>query len=301
MTTTSATPTPAPAPPPVARRGRSSRKPQPPRRRVAHGLRYVVLLLFLAIILVPAYVLLVTSFKPAAETSSSQAWLLPENWTLDGWRTAWEALREPLMRTFALAIPAALLSSVLGSMNGFVLSRWRFPYANLVFALMLFGMFIPYQAVMIPLVQLMREIGVANGIPALIIVHTIFGLPICTLIFRNYYESIPTDLIEAARMDGAGMLSTYARVILPLSAPGFVVTIIWQFTSVWNDFLFAIFLSNNRNGPVTIALNALAGGQLSNYSASMAGAMIASVPTLIVYIILGRYFVGGLMAGSVKG
>jgi glucose/mannose transport system permease protein len=195
----------------------------------------------------------------------------------------------------------SIMSSLLGSMNGFVLSRWRFPYANVVFAFLLFGMFIPYQAVMIPLVQMMRDIGVANGIPSLIIVHTIFGLPICTLIFRNYYESIPNDLIEAARVDGAGMLSTYVRIVLPLSAPGFVVTVIWQFTSVWNDFLFAIFLSNTRNGPVTIALNALAGGQLSNYAASMAGAMIASVPTLIVYIILGRYFVSGLMSGSVKG
>jgi glucose/mannose transport system permease protein len=296
MTTTS-----TPAPLPATAPGRAAPPPRRPGRTTARALRYVLLMLFLVIILIPAYVLLVTSFKPAAETSSSQAWLLPQAWTIDGWITAWEALRAPLMRTFSLAIPAALLSSVLGSMNGFVLSRWRFPYANLVFALLLFGMFIPYQAVMIPLVQMMRDIGVPNGIPALIIVHTIFGLPICTLIFRNYYESVPTDLIEAARMDGASMLATYARVILPLSAPGFVVTIIWQFTSVWNDFLFAIFLSNNRNGPVTIALNALAGGQLSNYSASMAGAMIASVPTLIVYIILGRYFVGGLMAGSVKG
>jgi glucose/mannose transport system permease protein len=296
MTTTSAS-----APVSVTAPGKAAPPPRRPSRTAARALRYVLLLLFFVIILIPAYVLLVTSFKPAAETSSSQAWLPPQAWTLEGWTTAWEALRAPLMRTFALAIPAALLSSLLGSMNGFVLSRWRFPYANLVFALLLFGMFIPYQAVMIPLVQMMRDFGVPNGIPALIIVHTIFGLPICTLIFRNYYESIPTDLIEAARMDGAGMLGTYLRVILPLSAPGFVVTIIWQFTSVWNDFLFAIFLSNNRNGPVTIALNALAGGQLSNYSASMAGAMIASVPTLIVYIILGRYFVGGLMAGSVKG
>lgn len=296
MTTTS-----TPAPLPVARTGSSSPRPGRRRRTAAQVARYLLLVLFLAVILLPAYVLLVTSFKPPAETSSSQAWLPPEAWTLDGWRTAWEALREPLIRTFYLAIPVSIMSSLLGSMNGFVLSRWRFPYANVVFALLLFGMFIPYQAVMIPLVQLMRDIGVANGIPALIIVHTIFGLPICTLIFRNYYESIPADLIEAARMDGAGMLGTYARVILPLSAPGFVVTVIWQFTSVWNDFLFAIFLSNIRNGPVTIALNALAGGQLSNYAASMAGAMIASVPTLVVYIVLGRYFVGGLMAGSVKG
>ncbi|HET8716254.1 MAG TPA: carbohydrate ABC transporter permease [Nocardioidaceae bacterium] len=296
MTTT--TTTPAPLPTSVGRpRGGGGR----PRHRVARTLRYLLLLLFLAIVLIPAYVLVVTSFKPPAETSSSQAWLPPDAWTLDGWRTAWDTLRAPLLRTFALAIPASLLSSVLGSMNGFVLSRWRFPYANVVFAFLLFGMFIPYQAVMIPLVSMMRFIGVPNGIPALILVHTIFGLPICTLIFRNYYESIPGDLMEAARVDGAGMISTYARIVLPLSGPGFVVTIIWQFTSVWNDFLFAIFLSNTRNGPVTIALNALAGGQLSNYGASMAGAMIASLPTLVVYILLGRYFVGGLMAGSVKG
>jgi glucose/mannose transport system permease protein len=295
---TTATTTPAPLPTSVGRpRGGGGR----PRHRVARTLRYLLLLLFLAIVLIPAYVLVVTSFKPPAETSSSQAWLPPDAWTLDGWRTAWDTLRAPLLRTFALAIPASLLSSVLGSMNGFVLSRWRFPYANVVFAFLLFGMFIPYQAVMIPLVSMMRFIGVPNGIPALILVHTIFGLPICTLIFRNYYESIPGDLMEAARVDGAGMISTYARIVLPLSGPGFVVTIIWQFTSVWNDFLFAIFLSNTRNGPVTIALNALAGGQLSNYGASMAGAMIASLPTLVVYILLGRYFVGGLMAGSVKG
>jgi glucose/mannose transport system permease protein len=296
MTTT--TTTPAPLPTTVGRpRGRGGR----PRNRLARTLRYLLLLLFLAVVLIPAYVLVVTSFKPPAETSSSQAWLPPDAWTLDGWRTAWDALRAPLLRTFALAIPASLLSSVLGSMNGFVLSRWRFPYANVVFAFLLFGMYIPYQAVMIPLVSMMRFIGIPNGIPALILVHTIFGLPICTLIFRNYYESIPGDLMEAARVDGAGMLGTYARIVLPLSGPGFVVTIIWQFTSVWNDFLFAIFLSNTRNGPVTIALNALAGGQLSNYGASMAGAMIASLPTLVVYILLGRYFVGGLMAGSVKG
>ncbi|MQA27044.1 MAG: ABC transporter permease subunit [Micromonosporaceae bacterium] len=293
---TATVPAPAPVVAPPRRRAR-------PRGRfsAARTARYLLLLLILAFVLIPAYVLFVTSFKPQAETSSSQAWLLPEQWTTNGWRTAWESLREPLLRTFALAIPASAFSAMLGSMNGFVLSRWRFPYANLVFAFLLFGMFIPYQAVMIPLRQLTMSIGLGSGIPTLILVHTIFGIPICTLIFRNYCESIPMDLMEAARVDGAGMLRTYASVILPLSAPGFVVTLIWQFTSVWNDFLFAIFLSNTQNGPVTISLQALAGGQLSNYSASMAGALIASLPTLVVYVILGRYFVGGLMAGSVKG
>jgi len=200
-----------------------------------------------------------------------------------------------------MVIPASIISSMLGSMNGFVLSKWRFPGADVVFTLILFGMFIPYQAVMVPLVQLMSNLGVPNGVPSLIVLHVVYGLPITTLIFRNYYAGVPVELVEAARVDGAGMLRTYASIILPISAPAFVVVLMWQFTSAWNDYLFALFFSSSRNGPVTIALNFLASGQLQDYSASMAGALIASVPTLIIYILLGRYFVGGLMAGSVKG
>lgn len=296
MTTTSATAatlTTPPGGPPRAAHGQR-------RASVARTLKYVALLVFIIAVLIPVYVLLITSFKPPAETSSSAAWALPVHWTTQGWSTAWDTLSAPLLRTFGLAIPAALISSALGSANGFVLSKWRFPHADLVFTLFLFGMFIPYQAVMIPLVQMTQAIGLPSGIPTLILVHSVFGIPICTLIFRNYYASVPDELVEAAQVDGAGMLRTFSSVILPLSPPGFVVTIIWQFTSIWNDYLFAIFLSNNRNGPVTIALNALAGGQLTNYAASMAGALIASLPTLLVYILLGRWFVGGLMAGSVK-
>jgi glucose/mannose transport system permease protein len=154
---------------------------------------------------------------------------------------------------------------------------------------------------MIPLRQIVHEIGLAPGIPTLVFVHCVYGIPICTLIFRNYYATtVPPELVEASRVDGAGMLRTFRSVILPLSAPGFVVTVSWQFTSSWNDYLFAIFMSNTRNGPITIALNALAGAQSPDYAASMAGALIASLPTLIVYIVLGRWFIGGLMAGSVK-
>ena len=201
-----------------------------------------------------------------------------------------------------MVIPAALISSFLGSMNGFVLSRWRFPGADLVFTLILFGMFIPYQAVMIPLLQLVLGSGIPNGIPSLIVLHVIYGIPITTLIFRNYYQSVPNELIEAARVDGAGMLRTYVSVVLPISIPSFVVVLIWQFTSAWNDYLFAVFFSSTRNGPVTLALNNLANGALlQNYGVSMAGALLASLPTLLVYILLGRYFIGGLMAGSVKG
>ncbi|EMY32385.1 binding-protein-dependent transport system inner membrane protein [Arthrobacter crystallopoietes BAB-32] len=291
---TATVPPPARVTPPAEKVGR-------PRRKMNRTLKYLLLVLFALIVLLPAYVLLVTSFKGPSDADPSRAWFLPQTWDPSGWAKAWDTLAPALGRTFAMVIPASIISATLGSMNGYVLSKWRFPYANVVFTLILFGMFIPYQAVMIPLTQLMQGLGVPNGIPSLLVLHIVYGLPICTLIFRNYYASVPDELIEAARMDGAGLLRTYFSVILPVSTPGFVVVLIWQFTSAWNDYLFAAFFSSGRNGPVTIALSFLAGGQLTDYAASMAGALIASVPTLIVYIILGKYFVGGLMSGSVKG
>ncbi|MEV0461078.1 carbohydrate ABC transporter permease [Catellatospora methionotrophica] len=249
----------------------------------------------------PLYVLVVTSFKSGREIGVNGQWNLPETPTFASWAKAWTALGPSFGRTFELAIPVALISSLIGAANGFVLSRWRFPGADVVFTLILFGMFIPYQAVMIPLREVVLWLGIAPGIPTLIFVHTVYGIPICTLIFRNYYATIiPEELIEAAQMDGAGLLRTFRSLILPVSIPGFVVTVIWQFTSSWNDYLFAIFLSNNRNGPITIALNALAGAQSPDYAAAMAGALITSLPTLLVYVLLGRWFIGGLMAGSVK-
>jgi len=269
---------------------------------VARTARYLVLLLFLLIVLIPVYVLFVTSFKGSGDAAAVRAWNLPEVWILDNWKGAWDALSPAIWRTVQMVVPAAVISSFLGAMNGFVLARWRFPYADLVFTLILFGMFIPYQAVMIPLLQLMLGAGVPSGVPSLIILHVIYGIPITTLIFRNYYMSVPEELIEAARVDGAGMLRTFGSVVLPISIPSFVVVLIWQFTTAWNDFLFAVFFSSSQNGPVTLALNNLANGALlTNYGISMAGALLASLPTLLVYILLGRYFIGGLMSGSVKG
>ncbi|GAA3598711.1 carbohydrate ABC transporter permease [Klugiella xanthotipulae] len=280
--------------------------------RFGRTTKYIFLILFVIVVMTPVYVLIVTSLKPPADVNPATSWGLPVRWPweaaapggptgLDNWSAAWTALAPSLGRTFLLAIPAALISSLLGSMNGFVLSRWRFPHADLVFTFILFGMFIPYQAIMTPLVQMKTTLGMPSNISTLLIVHIIYGLPICTLIFRNYYVGIPMELMEASRVDGAGMLRTYASIVLPLSLPGFVVTIIWQFTSAWNDFLFAMFLSDTSGGPVSLALNNLAqGAQLANYGSAMAGALIASLPTLLVYIILGKYFIGGLMSGSVK-
>ncbi|MGE9808757.1 carbohydrate ABC transporter permease [Janibacter sp. G1551] len=274
---------------------------------LSRAVRYALLIIFAMFVLIPLYVLLVTSFKDSADVTADKAWVLPTSLTTDGWRSAIDVLAPPLGRSLIMATIAAALSSILGSLNGFVFAKWQFPFATTVFTLFLFGMFIPYQAVMIPLqgmlIQLQQQPGMDwfDGIWKLIAVHTIFGIPICTLIFRNYYATaVPTEILEAAKIDGAGMLRTFRSIVLPVSAPAFVVTMIWQFTSAWNDFLFALFLTNRNTGPVTYALNELAGGQNPDYPSIMAGVLVASLPTLLVYILLGRYFIGGLMSGSVK-
>jgi len=264
--------------------------------------KYVLLAFFVVIILMPVYILLVTSFKGLSETDPSHAWALPHIWTVDAWRTAWNDLSPALANSFKLVLPATAISCVLGSLNGFVLSKWRFPGADFVFTFFLFGMFIPYQAVMIPLTLLFGDIHFPEGIPRLIFAHVVYGIPITALIFRNYYATIPNELMEAARMDRAGMLRTYWSVVLPISMPAFVVAAIWQFTSIWNDFLFAVFLIvDPAKWPVTVALNNEAGSFVTPYNVQMAAALLASLPTLLVYILLGRYFMRGLMAGALKG
>jgi glucose/mannose transport system permease protein len=250
----------------------------------------------------PLYVLLVTSFKAGSEIGVNGQWNLPEQWTLASWQKAWTSLQPSFLRTFQLAIPVALISSLIGAANGFVLSRWRFPGADVVFTLILFGMFIPYQAVMIPLTTLLEDINFPAGIPRLAFAHIIYGIPITALIFRNYYATIPNDLMEAARMDRAGMLRTFWSIVLPISMPAFVVATIWQFTSIWNDFLFAVFIvTDPAKWPVTVALNNTTGSLVTPYNLQMSAALLASLPTLIVYILLGRYFMRGLMAGALKG
>lgn len=277
-------------------------RPTKSRFSVGRTLRFALMIFFVLVVLTPVYVLVVTSFKGAGDATPARAWALPELWVMDNWVGAWNALAPSIGRSFLIVVPSAIISAFLGSMNGYVLSLWTFRGANLVFTLILFGMFIPYQAVMIPLLQLMLGAGVPSGVPALILLHVIYGIPITTLIFRNYYQTIPGELVEAARVDGSGMLRTFWSIILPISIPSFVVVLIWQFTNAWNDYLFAVFFSSSQNGPVTLALNNLANGALlQDYGISMAGALLASLPPLVVYILLGKYFVGGLMSGSVKG
>ena len=293
MSTTSAAP-PVPVPVELA--------PKRRRRVRASPFKYLALAFFAVLVVTPLYVLLVTSLKGFAETDPAHAWSLPNDWTFSAWRDAWDVLSPNLGNSFKLVIPATILSCILGSLNGFVLSKWRFPGADLVFTFFLFGMFIPYQAVMIPMTQLFDDVHFPAGIPRLVFAHVVYGIPITALIFRNYYSTIPDELMEAARMDRAGMLRTYWSVVLPLSAPAFVVAAIWQFTAIWNDFLFAVFIvTDPASWPVTVALNNAAGSLVSPYNLQMAAALLASLPTLVVYIFLGRFFMRGLMAGALKG
>jgi glucose/mannose transport system permease protein len=169
-----------------------------------------------------------------------------------------------------------------------------------VFPLILFGMFIPYQAVIIPMSQLMSDHDL-NNLTGLALVHIIYGLPITTLIFRSYFSSLSDELIDAAQVDGAGMLRTFAYVALPIAPPAFAVAMIWQFTSAWNDFLFGLVLTSRSEWPVTIALNNIAGAQVVPFHEAMAAALLASIPTLAVYVLMGRFFMRGLMAGALKG
>jgi glucose/mannose transport system permease protein len=263
---------------------------------------YGALTLVALFYLMPIYVLLVTGLKSLQEVRLEQMWDLPSGLRFDSFRDAYRALDSNLMNSFKMVIPATIISCMLGSINGYVLTKWRFRGSNLVFFLLLYGMFIPYQSVLIPLVKTLQQLHVYGSLWGLVVTHVIYGIPITTLIFRNYYTNIPTELVEAAKMDGASIFGIYTRVIFPLSLPGFVVVAIWQFTSIWNDFLFAVTVTSNPGiQPATVALNNMAGSFIVEWNVQMAGALIAALPTLIVYIVLGRFFVRGLMAGALRG
>jgi glucose/mannose transport system permease protein len=273
--------------------------------------RYVSLAIIWFLVVMPIYVMVVNSLKGVKNVYLTNAFQLPKSLDFSAWSVAWsgtdyfpQSLSDSMTRTLFFVIQSSILSAILGSINGYIFAKWKFKGSNLVFTLFLFGMFIPYQAVMIPLVRLATNMGVNKSIYVLVFAHVIYGIPICTLIFRNYYEGIPNELIEAGRVDKASMVRIYRSIILPLSVPAFVVVLIWQFTSAWNDFLFAIFLTGGspKLAVATTALNFITGS--SNqvyYGVNMTASLIVSLPTLIVYIFLGRYFLRGLLSGSLKG
>ncbi|OEU67094.1 MAG: ABC transporter permease [Desulfovibrio sp. S3730MH75] len=258
-------------------------------------------LFFLALFfLMPAYMAIVTALKPPAEINLSTAWELPSKFHWSSFSDALSLLKSNIISSVILTVCATTLSTVLGSLNGYVFSKWKFKGSEFIFTLFLFGMFIPYQVILIPLFQTLRAMNLYGGLPGLILAHVVYGLPITTLIFRNFYSQIPTALIESARLDGAGFFSIYTRIVFPLSIPGFVVTGLWQVTQVWNEFLWGICLTRHADNPITVGLAQLAGGQAVSWNLPMAGSIMAAAPVLLIYIFLGRYFIRGLLAGSVK-
>jgi glucose/mannose transport system permease protein len=276
------------------------------RRHWPTGVRYGLLYALACFFLMPVYVLALTALKNPAEVTVTGMWNLPGSLSLSSFATVWPKLESGLRNSIVLAVPASLISSLLGCANGFVLSKWRFRGAGVVFALILFGIFVPYQSVLIPLVQTMNSAGLrggndpTGGLRGLLLIHVIYGLPITTLIFRNHFTSLPDSLLESAKLDGAGIMRTFVDIAVPLARPAFAVSIIWQFTAVWNDFLFGAVMTSRDAWPVTIALNNIAGGQSVPFNQAMAGALLACAPTLLVYFLLGRFFMRGLLAGALQ-
>ena len=264
-------------------------------------LLYATLIVVAAIYLTPIYMTVITALKNPADINLDTAWQVPTHLNWGSFSQAYTKLAPNMMNSIILAVTATILSSMLGSLNGYVFSKWQFKGNDIVFTLVLFGMFIPYQIILIPLFQTLRSMHMYGGLPGLILAHVVYGLPITTLIFRNFYAQIPLSLTESAQIDGAGFFKLYLRVIFPLSIPGFVVTFIWQFTQIWNEFLWGITLTKYSANPITVGLAQLAGGQAVSWNLPMAGSIIAAIPVLLIYILMGRYFIRGLLAGSVKG
>ena len=279
---------------------------------VTRTLIYLVLLLFALFYLLPFFVMLVNSVKPLPEITGGNMLALPQEWTIAPWLSAWSTaqigveptgLRPYFINSLIMVVPAVAISTVLGALNGFVLTKWRFRGDTILFGLMLFSCFIPFQIVLIPMARMLGILGLAGSLPGLILVHVVYGLGFTTLYFRNYYASFPTELERAAMIDGAGFFRIFWRIMLPVSGPIAVVSVIWQFTNIWNDFLFGASFSGPHSTPMTVALNNLVQSStgVKEYNVHFAGAILAALPTLFVYIVAGRFFVRGLMAGSVKG
>ncbi len=305
----------------------------PGRRGASHSLTtriviYGLLILFALVYLVPLVVMVMTSLKPLDEVTGGNMFALPQRLTFQPWASAWDEARIGVSETrgihgyflnsVKMVIPAVLISTLLGALNGYVLTKWRFPGDKLVFGMMLFACFIPFQSVIIPMAVILGALGrigvelydmtgwsfgLGNATVNLVIVHVVYGLGFTTLFFRNYYETFPNELVKAAMIDGASFFQTFRRILLPNSMPIFIVTVIYQFTNIWNDFLFGSTFAAGDTAPMTVALNNLVNTSTGvvEYNVNMAAAIIAAAPTLLVYVIAGRYFVRGLMAGAVKG
>ncbi len=271
-----------------------------------------IMLILATYFLIPLYLMIVNSLKPLSEIRGGNMLALPIEASLDHWKTAWSSaqigvqpigLRPYFINSIKMVIPSVLISTVMGSFSGFVLAKWRFKGDEILFGLILFGCFIPFQIVLIPTAKVLGTLHLAGSVQGLVLVHSVYGLGFTTLFFRNAYKTIPSEMIQAAQIDGATFMYIFNRIILPLSTPVFVVSIIWQTTNIWNDFLFGASFGGAASQPLTVALNNLVSSStgVKEYNVHFAGALLAALPTLIIYFVSGKYFVRGLTSGSVKG
>jgi glucose/mannose transport system permease protein len=292
--------------------------PSPANTRVAGLLAlqraalWAVLLLFALWFLAPLWVMISTSLKDMEQVRSGNLLSLPTSLSWDAWAKAWssactgvdcEGLKPYFINSLLMVVPSVLASTAIGALNGYVLAKWRFAGSELLFGLMLFGVFMPMQVVLLPMSQMLGWLGLAGSIWGLMLVHVVAGIPSTTLFFRNYCVGLPDELIKAAQLDGASFWQIFWRIVLPLSTPIIVVTLIWQFTHIWNDFLYGVVFSGADNRPITVGLNNLANtsSAVKEYNVDMAAALLTALPTLLVYVLAGPYFVRGLTAGAVKG
>ena len=273
---------------------------------------FSVLGLFVLYFLLPLFIMVSTSLKSLDEIRAGSLVSLPREITFEAWKSAWsstctgiqcEGVKPFFINSILVAIPAVIISTFIGAINGYVIAQWKFFGSNLIFSLMLFGCFIPFQVILLPMARLLGLMNIAGTIQGLVFVHVIYGIGFTTLFFRNFYVTISPEILKAAKIDGASFLRIFFTIFLPISLPIITVTVIWQFTQIWNDFLFGVSFSQAGTQPVTVALNNIVNSTtgVKEYNVDMAAAIIAAIPTLVVYIFAGKYFIRGLTSGSVKG
>jgi glucose/mannose transport system permease protein len=281
-------------------------------RNLARIALYAALVGAALVFLAPLYVVVVASLKPLDEIRAGGILALPLAPTLAAWAKAWGTacigasclgLRPYFLNSWLIALPAVAISVLLGALNGYALTKFRFRGADLLFAALLVGCFIPFQVILIPMARVLATLGLFGSLSGLVLVHVAYGVAVTTLLFRNFYLAVPDEIVRAARLDGAGFLAAFLHIVLPLSKPMLAVAAILQFTGIWNDFLFGVVFAGPGNAPVTVALNNLASASLGarEYNTDMAAALLTALPTLVVYVVSGRYFLRGLAAGAVKG
>lgn len=291
-------------------------EPYGPRPRRALSRRNIViygtLILVAAYYLMPLYVMIVTSLKGMPEIRFGNVFAPPVEITFEPWVKAWatactglncDGLSRGFWNSVRITVPSVIISILIASVNGYALANWRFKGANVFFTILIVGAFIPYQVMIYPIVIILREMGVYGTLTGLVIVHTIFGMPINTLLFRNYFASVPEELFKAARVDGAGFWSIYFRIMLPMSLPIFVVSMIIQVTGIWNDFLFGVVYTRPETYPMTVQLNNIVNSVqgVKEYNVNMAATLLTGLVPLVIYFISGKLFVRGIAAGAVKG